>query len=314
MASAKADESRVTGAENAASNIISGISSRGRPMNSADSEKLLKNYQRDGFVLVKGVFSATEITQIRSIVGGMDQRLGDILSHDSLRPFLLDDRVLSILRLLLGDRIVYYGDSSIQYEPKVGYRAFHQDSLDDFDDPILTECKTLRIGIYLQDHAKHGGGLKVRRGSHRHVFLGRTNLKRFLWGKPHGPLRQEAFRFGKGINLDSEPGDLVIWNHRTWHSGFAARLKWFPSFCINPRLEKYFPEWMCLPDIRPRAVLFASFGAPSKGLEICIRERAMHFSNKGHWQACRYDSPNIIAECSAKQLELRFDGIMLNRS
>lgn len=283
-------------------------------MKSEAEKNLVQAFQKDGYVLIKGVFSPEEISDLRDKVLKLKNRDGDILSHDSLRHILLDDRVLAHVRNLLADRIVYCGDSSVNFVDGVGYRGFHQDSTDDFEDPITTECPIVRLGIYLQDHAHHSGGLKVRRGSHRHVYLGPVNLRRLLTGEPNGPLPQKAFRLGKGVNLDIEPGDLAIWNLRTWHTGNAVRLKWLPNLCLSPRVENYIPEWMLLPDIRPRAAFFATFGLPSARLETYIKERATHYSNEEHWKACRFDEPSIAAECAAKNIDLRFDGLTLSRS
>jgi hypothetical protein len=88
----------------------------------------------------------------------------------------------------------------------------------------------------------------------------------------------------------------------------------FPKFSINPRFEKYIPKAWTRPYEGPRAVLFASFGAPSDSLETYIKDRAEHPSNCNHWKASHYDDPEIVEACAQKGLELRFDGMELSRS
>lgn len=284
--------------------------------------EVLKSYKKDGYVLLKNVFSPSEVVNFKNRVAllakatNVDGSLvaGDVLSEESLRSILLDDRILDTLRVLLGPKIVYFGDSTVRYDATEGTRGFHKDSLGDFEDPSSTEHPVLRIGLYLQDHARHSGGLKVRRGSHRHAFLGRSSLKRlFVSASPQGALKLASFRLGWAINLDIEPGDLVIWNHRIFHSGYAVRLKWLPGLCINPRFEKYIPKSWTRSYDGPRAVLFASFGAPSISMDRFIKDRVEHASNIGHWEACHFDDPVIIQMCAQKGVDLRFDGLRQNQ-
>lgn len=276
-----------------------------------------EDFKRDGFVLIKGLFNTSETAEFKNILAELAKTSnieGDVLSTASLRPILLDDRILNILRILLGSRIVYFGDSTARYDANEGSRGFHKDSLGDFEDPSSTEHPVLRIGLYMQDHAIHSGGLKVRRGSHKHAFLGRSSLKRLLPDTTkENRLKLASFKLGRAINLASEPGDLVIWNHRTFHSGYAVRLKLWPSLCINPRLEKYIPKSWTRPNDGPRAVLFASFGAPSIGLDRFIKDRAEHYSNVDHWIASHFDDPEIVKLCNQKNVGLRFDGLEFSR-
>src|SRR3954462_4462530 len=92
---------------------------------------------------------------------------GDILSKDELRYTVLDDRILHLVKTVLGGNPVYWGDSN--YHFGVGFRGFHRDNVDrtdmtapdwDGDYPIV------RLAIYLQDHKNYSGGLKIRVGSH----------------------------------------------------------------------------------------------------------------------------------------------------
>ena len=277
------------------------------------SAELLKNYQRDGYVLIKGVFNNAEIAGLRQRIEQLPEKRGDALSIDPLRPILLDKRVLEPVKALLGDKIVYFGDSTVRCESDGGFRYFHRDSQQDFEDPSCTEYPVVRLGIYLQDHAAHSGGLKVRRGSHRHAFLGRENLKRLLFGKPYGPLNPAALRLGRAVNLDIEAGDLIIWNLRIWHTGYAVRLKMLPKFCVHPRLENYIPKALLLPDIKPRMVIFCVYGAPSANMETYLKDRAEHHSNKEFWKFSHFDDPAVVNDCAEKGVELRIDALQHSR-
>jgi ectoine hydroxylase-related dioxygenase (phytanoyl-CoA dioxygenase family) len=279
-----------------------------------DSRKLLENYHKNGYLLFKNIFDRDEIIDFKNRIATLTQapdwqESSDVLSLPSLRSILLDNRVLDSVKILLGSKIVYFGDSSVRYDKNDGSRGFHKDSLDDFEDPSSTDYPIIRLGIYMQDHVNHSGGLKVRRGSHKHVFLGRSSFKRLFSSGRHGYLKLASFGLGRATNLDIEPGDLVIWNLRVLHSGHALRLKMFPKICINPRFEKYIPRNWSLANDGPRAVIFASFGAPSTSLESYIKERVENPSNKKHWKSCHYDDPEVIELCKKKGVQLRFDGI-----
>jgi Phytanoyl-CoA dioxygenase (PhyH) len=287
-----------------------------------NASEVSRSYKKDGYVLLKNVFNPSEVADFKNRIALLADAskvdgsgmAGDALSALPLRSIMLDDRILDALRVLLGPKIVYFGDSTVRYEAAEGSRGFHKDSLGDFEDPSSTEHPVLRIGLYMQDHVRHSGGLKVRRGSHKHAFLGRSSLKRlFSSASPHGPLKLASFRLGRAINLDIEPGDLVIWNHRIFHSGYAVRLKMLPGLCINPRFEKYIPKTWTRPYEGPRAVLFASFGAPSVSLDRFIKDRVEHSSNIGHWSACHFDDPEIVQMCAQKGVDLRFDGLAQSR-
>jgi hypothetical protein len=107
------------------------------------------------------------------------------------------------------------------------------------------------MGIYLQDHRHHSGGLKVKSGSH---------------------LRED----GPSVLVDSCAGDVVVWNMRTLHSGNAVRLRLLPNFAGIPpsshlrRLrfgEDMVPLWMQRPLESERAALFMSYGVRSTHLD-----------------------------------------------
>src|SRR5262245_18101309 len=116
----------------------------------------------EGYLVIRIVFSPTEIERFRRPALENRQGKGDLLSHPELRKPLLDDRVLSIAAQILGDTPVYYGDSSCN----LGQHAFgfHKDNADR-SDPNAPDWKgkytQIRFGLYLQDHSWHSGGLRV---------------------------------------------------------------------------------------------------------------------------------------------------------
>jgi hypothetical protein len=248
------------------------------PAGPAGTGSRADRFSRDGFVIVPKVFSAGEVDEMRRKVQrqvevdraegkfedsfyrymGVKSGKGDLLSKVHLRGILLDERILEIARSLLPTKpLVYFGEST--YQLGGSGRYFHRDNVDrsEAEGPDWRgEYTLLRLGIYLQDHRRHSGGLKVKIGSHLHEG-------------------------GRSCLVDSEVGDVVVWNMRTLHSGNAVRLRFWPSFAgIAPighlrRLkigEDMIPAWLQLPLERERAALFMSFGVESAHLDRYIAE------------------------------------------
>lgn len=226
-------------------------------------------FDKDGFLLIKNVFSKEEFALIRkdayasfeedkkkNLAFKHDSKLtnatyfrGDILSKPHLRHILFDDRILQIAKVVLGGDPVYFGDSN--YQIGTGYRGYHRDNIDrtDLTGPDWEGDYTIiRMGIYLQDHKKYSGGLKVRVGSHKNAS-------------------------GKSVFIDSEEGDVVVWSLKTMHSGNAVRLKFLHGLTINRAgLEAMVPDFLKEDQQKERAILFMTFGLKSNHLDRYIEK------------------------------------------
>ena len=190
-----------------------------------DKEQVLKNFDRDGFVLIKNVFDLDEIENIRKICKNLRQDSEPVLptdnfSYDDIRNFIVDERVLKYVRMALGPKLVYFGESSTSFDAH-SPPHFHKDARGDSTDPQDNDYPVVRIGIYLQNHKNHSGGLKVRIGSHRHVHLVRRNFKKLFKSKKEERLKLSSFKVGKSYNLPIEAGDLAIWSLRTDQAAFG---------------------------------------------------------------------------------------------
>jgi hypothetical protein len=227
-------------------------------------------FRDEGYVVKRSVFSVGEIETFRARVFDqfdVDEKLG--LTHESVTSFtdlrlakgcllskknlfeiLLDPRIIKFAQELLeSEKVIYWGDSS--YQIGTGARSFHRDSVHkvDFDGPDWKiPYSLIRIGLYLQDHSKHSGGLKVKPGTH---------------------VRAD----GSAVFVDTKPGDLVAWNLRLLHSGNAVKLKWFPFVSINyPRFENRVPSFLKKEQERERLSMFMTFSSESMHLYRYINE------------------------------------------
>ena len=135
-----------------------------------NNNEILERYKKDGYFHLKNVFSKDEIANFRNTIIGLHEGNlpCEVLTYESLRNIILDDRVLMPFRTILGEQLVYFGDSTIRNEVTDGFRSFHRDSQLDFEDPTKSVYPIARMGLYMQDHLNNSGGLKLRKGSHRH--------------------------------------------------------------------------------------------------------------------------------------------------
>ena len=60
--------------------------------------------------------------------------------------------------------------------------------------------------------------------------------------------------------VDSEVGDVVVWNLRTFHSGNSSRLKFARKVRLSLWLERKLPAWLKAPEERDRISMFITYG------------------------------------------------------
>jgi hypothetical protein len=204
--------------------------------------------------------------------------VGDLVSKPELDPHhhvVFDERLVLCARAILGRRVLYFGDSSFQVGE--GQRGFHKDNVDRADalgPDWLGEYGVIRMGVYLQDHRRFSGGLKVRRGSH--WFVSR--------------------HIGTAVNVPSEPGDVVIWSMRTSHSGNNVRIRGFSNFCFLPRIETRVPRAWRVPEQLERLAMFVSYATPGPHATRLMRYFAGRDDFRRHWRhSCARPSARRVA-------------------
>ena len=247
-----------------------------------DKENLKKIFWRDGYAVIKSVYSQDQILRFRNFIKkegqeivGSEQKdwrnlegkgLKDVLSYEELRDAILNETLLKSIKHIFDDEeICYWGYSRFRYNEKT-YRNIHNDAKSDYQNPFKTKYPIVRIGIYLQDHKNFSDGLKIFKKSCHSTKLGRTLLRKIIKEKELRYLLPQRFN---SINADTQAGDIIIWNLRTCHSANALRLKYFKNLSLRPTienfLEKYLPQ-ILLPKENDRAVIFSDFGKMSQSL------------------------------------------------
>lgn len=287
------------------------------------SENEIKKFHKDGFLLIKNVFSGSEVEKIRntidSLTGSEDAKgniiwptgkltrvfVGDILSKKGLDWLVLDDRLVNITKQLLGtEKIVYFGESNIQIGVASSRRGFHRDSADrqnpdapDWKEPG-EKSSIIKMGIYLQDHKKYSGGLKVRIGSHL--------IKDFINPKDKN-IDNEGRGNGKNYDIPSRSGDLMVWSMRLAHSANFARLKFLPNLCLSPkwenRIEKRLPFlFRPMPPIA-RTTAWVAWGAPGPITQRYVDYYVKRGDFVDHWKKSKYNQ-DIANLASTKGVEM----------
>lgn len=147
----------------------------------------------------KGI--AHDATKRTCMVPFIDQR-------EKLCALLDDPAIHAIASGLLGDDFNYMGSDGNYY---TGDTAWHSDG-------YHTVGKYMKIAFYLDPVSRESGALRVIPGSHRleHREWQALNARRAeeLWGVGQNQVPSVA--------LESEPGDVVAFNHNLMHSAFGG--------------------------------------------------------------------------------------------
>jgi len=151
------------------------------------------------------------------------------IDQDARLASLLDDpRILAIAKTLCGDDFNYMGSDGNYY---VGDTGWHSDG------GWQREIRHIKIAFYLDPLTRDTGALRVIPGSHRVGEGYAEQLQREI-GKS-ADLWGVAGRDVPAVALETQPGDVVVFNHTTKHAAFGggARRR---MFTIN--LCQRYPE------------------------------------------------------------------------
>ena len=209
----------------------------------SDLSKASKEFfDEHGWLHLKGVFSRNEIDHLREAAKKLEAEnyQGDLLSYPGTSSLVYNERLMSVAKLLLDTKKpLYYGDSNVLIGLKSA-RGFHKDNADKINGAApdwQSDYTLLRMGVYTQDHVSHSDCLALRDGSHKTVET----------------------EVGKPFCVPTEPGDLIVWNLRTSHSGNSNRLRIMPNFFLHHRWYRFTPEFMFLPAEKERISFFLTY-------------------------------------------------------
>ena len=187
------------------------------------TEQQLNHLYTFGFVAFRELFSSDEVAwitdefeQVVQVHGGDhdgEKHTGTVpaLDHSERLCTLLDDaRILGIASAILGDDFNYAGGDANFY---VGNTGWHPDG-------NYPDVFAIKLAFYLDPLTRDTGCLRVLPGSHRPDSPWRTEGlqprdSEASWGVPPSEIPGN-------VALETNPGDLVVFNHSTFHASFGG--------------------------------------------------------------------------------------------
>ena len=189
------------------------------------SEQQKRFFNDFGYLCVRNVFNADEVAWIceefeRTIAdvgsgsahdGSKRTMFGGPIEHRPRMCSLLDDkRVLGLIGGILGEDFNYASGDGNYYSGDTGWHP-------DGNWGQLFACK---LAFYLDPLKRNTGALRVMPGSHHPQHPVRTGkISTNNTQELYGCLPSEL----PGVEaLETTPGDLVIFNHDTWHAAYGG--------------------------------------------------------------------------------------------
>lgn len=147
--------------------------------------------------------------------------------HDRLSTLLDDERILGIASSLLGEHFNYMGSDGNYY---AGDTNWHSDGQH-------ADIRHIKIAFYLDPVTRDTGCLRVIPGSHKMGDTYADALQRDI-GKSQSVWSMSGPEI-PAIALETNPGDLVCFNHNTKHAAFggSARRRMFTMNLCQPYPE-----------------------------------------------------------------------------
>lgn len=106
----------------------------------------------------------------------------------------------------------------------------------------------VRVGVYLQDHNHHSGGLNVRKGSHRTANV----------------------RKGSTRYLRTQVGDVAVWSLRATHSANGVVLRFGKPIPVAPGVAARIPKKLTRQPDGDRIGVFLTYGEQGPHLDRYI--------------------------------------------
>ncbi len=219
---------------------------------------LVKQYDRQGFLVLENVFSATEVAYLRRELnhlrnderiktsqeaitepGGEDVRsIFKVHKISSVFAKLANDRRLAgLAQYLLNDR-VYIHQSRVNYKPGFRGKEFYWHS--DFEtwhvEDGMPRMRAVSMSIALTENFECNGPLMLVPGSHRSYAIceGQTpdehyklSLKKQEYGIPADENLREMVQQGGIVTATGKPGSVIVFECNTMH-GSNSNITPFP--------------------------------------------------------------------------------------
>ncbi|CAH1800631.1 unnamed protein product [Owenia fusiformis] len=219
------------------------------------TEKMMKSYKDNGFIIIKNILPPDELAQVREALEnpkGVRQHAYDVEDGDNEGMFsrmtcwnspgdditgLLarSDKIAGIAEKLLGEDIYHYHSKLMMKEARTGGRwQWHQDYGYWYQNGIMFP-KMMTINIAIDKSHKINGCLQVLKGSHK---MGRVDhvLDGQLGVEPER-LKLAQGKFEK-VYAELNPGDAIFFDCNLLHSSSpntSEFRRWMLAMCFNTK-------------------------------------------------------------------------------
>lgn len=191
------------------------------------------DFDKDGFVVLRGVFSADLLDRIRQllleVIPYAERQLEDpfckyylrhradqgvlydlVQRHPEFEQMARKQEILDTIAEVVGPDILLY-ENSVVYKPKGRQNGvpFHQDFISRPNEPVK-----FIAWMAIDRVTKESGALKVVPGSHRGGFL---PWHRVEGETHHDRINADALNVNGLMHVELEPGDVLIFNQLVVH-------------------------------------------------------------------------------------------------
>ena len=219
---------------NSLGDFIEALSDQKEPNVSREDTMLtpqqLAHFSTFGFLLLPRAFTAEEMTALMRAAEAVwkedpapeenaERRLNYFVERQPLLTRLVaDERIYPVIEALMGSEFIWVGSegnisnrSEVRWHPdRKYYRSGEEQRID---------YPQVKVMIYLEKVGRDTGCLRVIPGSHRMPY------HKDLADQEISP---DALPFGLAgrdipcAALESEPGDVILFNHCIWHASFGG--------------------------------------------------------------------------------------------
>ncbi len=189
------------------------------------SEQQLRFFDTFGYLAFPRLFKQKEISWIIEEFEMVLKTHGDGTKHDGskrtiivptidhsakLSTLLDDSRILGIASDILGDDFNYGSGDGNYYSGDTGWHP----------DGAYPELFAIKLAFYLDPLTRDTGCLRVLPGSHR--LDSPWRVSGHDWNQSQDILGIAPAEIPGNIALETNPGDLVVFNHNTVHAAFGG--------------------------------------------------------------------------------------------
>jgi ectoine hydroxylase len=225
------------------------------------NENVLKQFQADGFILMKGLFDAEEIEMLRTTAhadreldkhsfsradgegGKVRLSLWNHPGDNIYGMFARSRRMVDRAEELLGDEVYHYHSKMILKDPKIGGAwTWHQDYGYWYQNGLLYP-DMLSVFIAVDKATRENGCLQVIKGSHH---MGR--IDHVLTGDQAGADMERVNACLDKMELlycEMEPGDALFFHSNLLHrsdQNTSEHSRWSMVCCYNTRHNDPYKE------------------------------------------------------------------------